>query len=112
MCAGAGISVSSIFSMNPSDHCGRSRRRSFESLESLAGFRDQFPGANSSPRSEAGIDDVLVEVLDESCDGNVEDELDNLGTTTSMKFPPLFGQSWLFPADPLVGVSLFVAELS
>ena len=41
--------------------------RSFEFSESLAGFCDQF--SSSSPRSEAGLDDALVDILDESCDG-------------------------------------------
>ena len=63
--------------MNSSNHSGRSRRQSFEFSESPAGSRDQFPGASSSLRSEAGLDDVLVDVLDESCDVDVEDELDN-----------------------------------
>ena len=75
MCAGAGISASSRLSVKSSNHSGRSRKRSFESVESLAGFRDQFPGASSSLRSEVGLDDVLDGVLDESCDGDVEDEL-------------------------------------
>ena len=119
MCVGAGISASSRFSVNSSNHSGRSRKRSFESFESLAGFRDQFPGASSSLRSEVGLDDVLVGVLDESCDGDVEDELDNPGTSIGKKFSvlhknvlPLFGQPWLFTAHPLVGVSVFIAELS
>ena len=89
MCAGASISVSSRFSVNSSNHSGRSRRRSFEFSESLAGFRDQFPGASSSLRSEAGLDDVLVDVLDESCDGDVENELENPGTTIGTKFSVL-----------------------
>ena len=70
-------------------------------------------------RSEAGLDDVIVGVLDESCDGDVEDELDNPGTTIGTKFLrfaynilPLFGQPWLFTADPLVSISVFIAELS
>ena len=75
--------------MNSSNHSWTSRKRSFESFESLAGFRDQFPGASSSLRSEAGLDDVLDGVLDESYDGDVEDELDNAGTTMGTKFPVL-----------------------
>ena len=116
--AGAGISVSSRFSVNCSNHSERSRRRPLEFSESLAGFRDQFSVASSSLRSEPGLDDVLVGVLDESCDGDVEDELDNPGTTTGTKFYvlhkniPLFGQPWLFTADPLVGKSVFIEELS
>ena len=85
MCAGAVISASSRLSANSSNHSGRSRKRSFESFESFAGFRDQFPGAISSLRFEAGLDDVLVGVLDESC----EDELDNAGTTIGTKFSVL-----------------------
>ena len=99
--------------MNSSNHSGRSRRRSFEFSESLAGFRDQFPGA-SSLRPEAGLDDVVVDVLGESCDGDVADELDNPRTTVGTKFSvlyPLFGQPWLFTADPLEGKSVFIAEL-
>ena len=50
------------------------------------GSRDQLiPGASSSLRSDAGLEGVLDDVLDESCDGDVEDELvpefdDNPGT--------------------------------
>ena len=64
---------------------GRCCRRSFESIEFHAGFRDQFPGASSSLRSEAGLDDVFDDALDKSCDGDVEDELDNPGTTIGTK---------------------------
>ena len=81
--------------MNSSDHSGRSCRRSFEFSESLAGFRDQLPGASSSLRSEAGLHQVLVDVLDESCDGDVEDELDNPGTTTGTKCPSCMQCSFL-----------------
>ena len=89
MYAGAGISASSRLSVNSSNHSGRSHTRSFESFESFEGFRDQFP----------------------------EDELDNPGTTRSTNFPCinfllLFGQPRLFTADPLVGVSVFIGELS
>ena len=50
------------------------------------GSRDQFPGGSSSLRSGAGLEGVL----DESCDGDVEDELvsefdDNPGTTRCTK---------------------------
>ena len=89
MCAGEGTSVSLRFALNSFNHSGRSRRRSFESFQFLAGLRDQFPGACSSLRSEGGLDDVLVDVLDESCDGDVEDELDNPGTTIHTKFSVL-----------------------
>ena len=100
--------------MNSSNHCGRSRKRSFDFCESLAGFHDQFPSASSSLRSEAGHDDVLVGALD-SCDGDVEDELDNPGTTSSTTFS---GLHLILPclvtvaAGPLEGVSVFIAELS
>ena len=87
-CAGAWISVSSRFSVNSSDNSGRSRRRSFEFLNPLRDS-DQFPGASSSLRSDAGLDDVLVNVLDESCDGDVEDELVHAGTTIGTKFSAL-----------------------
>ena len=47
----------------------------------------QFPGAGASLRCGAGLEDAL----DESCGGDVEDELvpefdDNPGTTTGTKF--------------------------
>ena len=50
----------------------------------------QFPGAGSSLRSVAGLEDVL----DQSCGGDVEDELvpefdDNPGTTRGTKFSVL-----------------------
>ena len=35
----------------------------------------QLPGAGSSLRSAAGLEDFLEDVLDASCDGDVEDEL-------------------------------------
>ena len=57
MCAGAGTSVSSRLSVNSSNHSGKSWRK--------------LSSANSLLRSGAGLEDVL----DESCGGNVEDEL-------------------------------------
>ena len=86
MCAVAGISVSSRFSVNSSNYSGRFRQRSVELSESLAGFCDQFLGASSSIRSEGGLHDVHVDVLDGSCDGDVEYELNNPGTTVGSKF--------------------------
>ena len=50
------------------------------------------------------LHDVLVGVLDESCDGDVEDELDNRGTTRGTNFPfckiflPLFCEPWFLTA--------------
>ena len=73
MCAGAGTFVSSRFSVNTSNHSGRSRNRSSEArLLSLFYFcfeflvnRAIFLGAGSSLRSVAGLEDEL----DESCGG-------------------------------------------
>ena len=127
MCAGAGTSVSSRFSVNSSNHSRRSRNRSSEArllslffLFWVSSGSCQFPGAGSSLRSVAGLQDVL----DESCGGDVEDELvpefdDNPGTTRGTKFfrlasniLPLFGQVWLLTAGPLIVFSVFFAELS
>ena len=52
------------------------------------------PGAGSSLRSDAGLGAGLEDVLDESCGGDVEDELvprlvDNPGTTRGTKFSVL-----------------------
>ena len=55
-------------------------------LQAFPGFCEQFPGASSSFPSEAGLNDVLVDVLGESCDGDAEDELDYPGTTIGTKF--------------------------
>ena len=83
--------------MNSPNHSGRSVKRSSESrLVHLfgegGGFGEsrQFPGAGSSLPSGAGLEDVL----DESCGGDVEDELapeldDNPGTTRGTKFSVL-----------------------
>ena len=90
MCAGAGTSVSSGSPANSSNHSGRSRKRSSESrLPSLFFFwlwvfegSHQFPGTNSSLRSDTALEDEL----DESCGVDVADELlpelvDTPGTT-------------------------------
>ena len=81
----------------------------------------QFPGAGSSLRSDAGLEDG---VLDESCGGDVEDELapmldDNPGTTRGAKFSvlhknvlTLFGQPWFLSAGPLISISEFFADFS
>ena len=69
-----------------------------------------------SLRSGAGLEDVF----DESCGGDVYDELDdNPGTTRGTKISvlhknvlPLCGQPWFLTADPLVSISVFFAELS
>ena len=81
-------------------------------------YRASFPGATSSLRSVAGLEDVLCG----SCGSDVEDELvpefDNSGTTTGTKFPScreyssLFGQVWLLTAGPIKSISVFFAELS
>ena len=79
VCAGAGTSVSSILSVNSSNHSGRSRKRSSEArliffflfLFWVFGDPLRFHVAGSSLRSDAGLEDVL----DESCGGDVEDEL-------------------------------------
>ena len=80
MCVGAGTSVSSRFSVNSSH---RSRKFSqtvvrvsiviplFIFVFGFFGESRHFPGAGSSLRSGAGLEDVL----DESCGGDVEDEL-------------------------------------
>ena len=69
MCAGTSISASSRLSANSSNHSARSSKRSFEPFL----------------RSEGGLGDVLGGVLEESCDGDVEDELDNPGTNIGTK---------------------------
>ena len=80
----------------------------------------EFPGAGSSLRSAAGLEDVL----DESCGGDVEDEvvpeLDEKSRDNNKhdifrlaKTPlPLFGRMWLLTAGPPMGVSVFFAQLS
>ena len=128
MCAGAGTSESSRLSVNSSNHSGRSRNRSPDAcslLLFLLLFWDvfalrRFPDACLSLRSVAGLEDVL----DESCGGDVEDELvpefdDNPGTTRGTKISvlhkkilPMFGQPWFVTARPLIGISIFFAELS
>ena len=65
----------------------------------FGGSRDQFPGATSSLRSDAGLGGVLDDVLDESGDGDVEDELvpeldDNPGITIGTKFSVLHSLVW------------------
>ena len=68
----------------------------------------------------AGLEDVL----DESCGGDAEDELvqefcqqsrDNKRydiVRLALDLLPLFGQVWLLTAGPLIGISVFFAELS
>ena len=85
MCAGAGISVSSRFTMNFLNHSGRS------SLLFPAASTRQFHGASSSLREFAGFNEV-----DESCGGDVEEELvleldDSTGPTKGTKFSVLQG---------------------
>ena len=60
----------------------------------------QFLSAASPLRSSAGLGDVLEDVLDESCGGDVEDEAvpefdDSPGTTRGTKFSVL--HSFFFP---------------
>ena len=93
-----------------------------------------FPVASSSLRcnTESEVElaaAVLPDATDasgpnDSGDGEVEDELlseltDNPGTTWGNKIVgladntfPIFGQSWLLTADPLVGVSVVFAKLT
>ena len=114
--------------MNSSNHSGWSRKRFSVAcllLFFLFLFRDfvesrRSPSACLSLRFVAGLE----KVLDESCGGDVEDELvpeldDNPGTTRGTKFSvlhknsfPFFGQQWFLTAGPLVGISIFFAELS
>ena len=77
---------------------------------------------------EAGGTSSLValsaSLLNESCDSDARDELlgrlvDNPGTTRGTKLSalqrkvfPVFGQSWLLTADPLMEVSVVVAKLA
>ena len=76
---GTGTTVSSRFSVNSSNHSGKSRNGSCDARLSsfflfwfwVFGESRKFPGAGSSLRSVAGLEDVL----DESCGGDVEDEL-------------------------------------
>ena len=80
----------------------------------------QFPGAGSSLRSDAGLEDAL----DESCGGDVEDELMaefdcTPRTARGAKFSvlhrifllPLLGQPWFLTADPLIGISVFLRRV-
>ena len=72
MFAIAGTSVSLRFSVNSSNHSGRSHDRPsdvdgflflWERREGFFGVSRQFLGARSSLRSVAGLEDVLDEVL-------------------------------------------------
>ena len=128
MCAGTGVSVSFRLSVNSSNHSGRSRKRSpvaCLSLFVLFLFCDvvesrRFPGACSSLRCSSGLE----EVLDESCSGDVEDELvpeldDNPGTTRGTTFSVLHHNSFPFfvnrgpcPLDHSQEYPFFFAELS
>ena len=85
----------------------------------MFGESRQSPGTRSSLRSVAGLEDVL----DESCGGDVEDELvpeldDHPGTARGMNISIMHkilfpcGQRWLLTAGPLIGKSVFFAELS
>ena len=70
---------------------------SFDFYFGFFGESRQFPGARSSLRSVAGLEDVLVE----SCGSDVEDELapefdDNPGTTRGTKISVCCSQSPLW----------------
>ena len=110
MCAGAGTSVSSRFSVNSTNHSGKSRNRSSDArlislfffLFRFFGESRQFPGARSSPRSVSGLEDAV----DEYCGSDVEDELvpefdNNPGTTRGTKFSVL--QRIFFPCGVRCG---------
>ena len=83
----------------------------------FGGSRDQFPGADSSLGFDAGLEGVLDDALDESCGGDVEDELvlefdDNPGLTRGTTFSVL--HKIVFPClisrGCLQGISVFFAE--
>ena len=122
MC-GASTSASSRFSGNSSNQTRKSRNR-FPDAPSLSlslflfrvfGVSRQFPDRHFAL---AGLEDVL----DESYDGDAEDELepkfdDNPGTTRGTTFfrsaknlLSLFDQPWLSTAGPLKGVSVVFAK--
>ena len=61
MCAGAGTSVSSKFSVNSSNHAGR--------------FRNRFPARFLVPDRHFALLPDFLDVLDESSGSDVEDEL-------------------------------------
>ena len=69
MCAGAGTSVFSRLSVNSSNHSGLSRKRSskarvmsfFWFMFLVVGESRQFPGAGSSFRTGAGLEDAIDE---------------------------------------------------
>ena len=72
MCAGAGTSVSSRFSVNSSNRSGRSRNR----FPSLSLFLSLFWVFGGSPDRHFALLLDLMDVLDESCGSDVEDELE------------------------------------
>ena len=127
MCAGAGTSVSSRFSANfsiiPEGFAiGLPMLDCYPYLNFCFGFfgeSRQETGARSSLRSVAGLEDVL----DESCGGDVEDDLvpefDDKPRhkryeifRLAANLLPLFGQVWLLTTGPLISISVFFAELS
>ena len=87
------------------------RYPSFFFLFWVFGESRQFPGAPSSLRFVAGLEDVL----DESCGSGVEDELvpesDDMFRLAE-NLLSLFGQVWLLTAGPLKGKSVPFAELA
>ena len=112
MCAGAGTSVSSKNSVNSSNHSGKGLAIGlpmfdcYRSSHFCFGFlvnRASFLVPESSPRSVAGLEDVL----DKSCGNDVEDDLapefddnprDNKRYdifSLALDLLPLFGQVWL-----------------
>ena len=130
MFARVGTSVSSRFSVNSSNHSGRSRKRFpaacwlFFLKNLVLGLvfweaRKRFPDACSSLRKLDGLE----EVLEASCGNDVQDELaleldDNPGQQQARHFPscteafPILGQMWRSTTAPLIGKSVFFAELS
>ena len=124
----------SRLSVKSSNQNGKSVNGSFSSFLPL--LKDSCPSllvACSSLRCYTEPEDELAAALfpetmgvsgpNDSCGGVVQDELlseltDNPGTTTRYKIAclaentfPIFGQSWLLTADPLIRVSVVFAKL-
>ena len=113
MFAAAGISTASRCSVKSSSHSGRSCK-----LFPAASLH-QFLGASSKLREFAGFKKV-----DESCGGDVEEELvlelddfsrdyhENEVLSLAKDFLPIFGQMWLLTTGPLTSVTVLFAELT